>query len=171
MMTTEQTQLPLEMATFAAGCFWGIEAAFAKVPGVVSTQVGYMGGWLPHPTYQQVCTDETGHAEVVQLTFNPAQIPYDKLLAGFWQIHDPTTLDRQGPDRGHQYRSAIFYHSPEQHRLAYQTKQALQASGQFGNRLIVTQISPATAFYPAEAYHQQYFAKHGARCHLPVIQV
>lgn len=158
----------MEKATFAAGCFWGIEAAFRQIPGVLSTMVGYTGGKTANPTYQAVCTDTTGHAEAVQVEFNPSQVSYEQLLSVFWQIHNPTTLNRQGPDVGSQYRSAVFYHTPQQEALAKATKEALQQSGRY-TRPIVTQIVPATEFYPAEDYHQQYFEKRGLAptCHLP----
>jgi peptide-methionine (S)-S-oxide reductase len=152
-------------ATFGAGCFWGVEEAFRQTPGVTSTAVGYAGGTLDNPTYEQVCSGRTGHAEVVQVEFDPAQVSYEQLLQVFWENHNPTQLNRQGPDIGTQYRSAIFYHSPEQKEVAEQSKQQLEASGQF-NRPIVTQIEAASTFYRAEEYHQQYLAKRGARsCH------
>ena len=155
----------MEKATFGAGCFWGVEEAFRQTPGVSSTAVGYAGGTLDNPTYEQVCSGRTGHAEVVQVEFDPAQVSYEQLLQVFWENHNPTQLNRQGPDIGTQYRSAIFYHSPEQKAVAEQSKQQLEASGQF-NRPIVTQIEAASTFYRAEEYHQQYLAKRGARsCH------
>jgi peptide-methionine (S)-S-oxide reductase len=155
----------MEKATFGAGCFWGVEEAFRQTPGVTSTAVGYAGGTLDNPTYEQVCSGRTGHAEVVQVEFDPAQVSYEQLLQVFWENHNPTQLNRQGPDIGTQYRSAIFYHSPEQKEVAEQSKQQLEASGQF-NRPIVTQIEAASTFYRAEEYHQQYLAKRGARsCH------
>lgn len=153
-------------ATFAAGCFWGVEEEFRHVKGVTHTTVGYTGGTLDHPTYEDVCTDTTGHAEAVQVEYDPAVVSYEDLLDVFWKIHDPTTLDRQGPDSGSQYRSAIFFHAPEQERAARTSKQKLEASGAF-NRPVVTQIVPASTFYPAEQYHQQYLAKRGrAICRL-----
>lgn len=156
----------MEVATFAAGCFWGIEAGFRRVPGVTDTAVGYAGGTLENPTYQDVCTDRTGHAEVVQVTFDPAQVSYDQLLDVFWEIHDPTQLNRQGPDFGKQYRSAIFFHSPEQEAAARKSKEKAQASGRF-RRPIVTEIAPASTFYRAEEYHQKYLEKRGAAsCHI-----
>jgi len=156
-----------EKATFAAGCFWGVEFAFAKVPGVVSTQVGYTGGHTENPTYKEVCTDRTGHAEAVTITYDPAKISYQQLLDVFWSIHDPTTLNRQGPDAGTQYRSAIFYHNQEQQAAAKASKRKLQQSGRF-DKPIVTEITPASRFYRAEEYHQHYFEKHGLpSCHLP----
>ncbi len=155
----------MEKATFGAGCFWGVEEAFRQTPGVTSTAVGYAGGTLNNPTYEQVCTGRTGHAEVVQVEFDPEQVSYEQLLQVFWENHNPTQLNRQGPDIGTQYRSAIFYHSPEQKEIAEASKQQLEASGQF-NRPIVTQIEAASEFYRAEEYHQQYLAKRGARsCH------
>ncbi len=155
----------MEKATFGAGCFWGIEAAFRQVPGVVDAAVGYMGGTLENPTYQDVCTDTTGHAEVVQVTFDPAKVSYQQLLDLLWEIHDPTTPNRQGPDVGKQYRSAIFFHSTEQEAAARASKEKQQASGRF-RRPIVTEITSAPTFYRAEEYHQRYFEKRGiAACH------
>lgn len=153
-------------ATFAAGCFWGVEAAFRRLPGVTATAVGYSGGATPSPTYEDVCTDRTGHAEVVQVDFDPQQISYEQLLETFWGNHNPTTLNRQGPDVGSQYRSAIYYHTPEQQAAAEAAKQQQNASGRFG-RPIVTEITPAGTFYRAEEYHQQYLEKRGqASCHI-----
>lgn len=153
-------------ATFAAGCFWGVEATFRQIPGVTSTRVGYTGGNLQNPTYKDVCTDRTGHAEAVEVDYNPAKVSYEQLLNVFWENHDPTQLNRQGPDFGTQYRSAIFFHSPEQEREARASKDKLQNSGAFG-RPIVTQVVPATTFYEAEDYHQQYLEKRGlASCHI-----
>jgi peptide-methionine (S)-S-oxide reductase len=153
-------------ATFAAGCFWGVEALFRKLPGVTATAVGYMGGTLANPTYEAVCTDRTGHAEVVQLDYDPAQISYEELLDVFWQNHDPTTPNRQGPDVGTQYRSVVFYHTLEQEREARQALQRQQASGRHRNP-IVTQIEPSKTFWRAEEYHQQYLEKQGqTHCHL-----
>jgi peptide-methionine (S)-S-oxide reductase len=153
-------------ATFAAGCFWGVEEGFRELPGVIDTQVGYLGGTTANPTYHDVCSDETGHAEVVQVTYDDSKIGYEQLLNAFWELHDPTTLNRQGPDVGTQYRSAIFFHSPEQERLARESKEKLQASGRF-RRPIVTEITPASAFYRAEEYHQKYLAKRGlSHCHI-----
>jgi peptide-methionine (S)-S-oxide reductase len=155
-----------QKATFAAGCFWGAEAVFRRIKGVVAAAVGYMGGTLDKPTYEDVCTDRTGHAEVVQIEYDPAQVSYDELLKVFWDNHDPTTLNRQGPDVGTQYRSAIFYHTPEQQAAANASKEKLQASGRFP-RPIVTEIIPAATFYRAEEYHQQYLEKRGlTRCHI-----
>ena len=150
----------MDRATFAAGCFWGVEAAFRAVPGVVATTVGYSGGSFPNPTYHDVCTGRTGHAEVVQVEFDPERISYKDLLKVFWENHDPTTLNRQGPDHGTQYRSAIFFHSPEQQAAALASKQQLERSGAY-KRPIVTEITPASAFYRAEDYHQQYLEKRG----------
>jgi peptide-methionine (S)-S-oxide reductase len=153
-------------ATFGAGCFWGVEEAFRRTPGVTETAVGYMGGHLQNPTYEAVCTDRTGHAEVVQLQFDPAQVSYDRLLEIFWEIHDPTTLNRQGPDVGAQYRSAVFTHDEAQQASAAAMKERLQASGRY-RRPIVTEITPATTFWRAEEYHQKYSQKHGgASCHI-----
>jgi peptide-methionine (S)-S-oxide reductase len=154
-------------ATFAAGCFWGVEDAFRQVKGVTSTAVGYTGGHTKNPTYKEVCTDRTGHAEAVEVEFNPDQVSYRELLAVFFQSHDPTQLNRQGPDYGSQYRSAIFFHDAEQEAAARDSQAALEKAGIFKGP-IVTQIVPATDFYRAEEYHQQYFEKQGIRaCHLP----
>ena len=147
-----------EKATFAAGCFWGIEEAFRQVKGVVSTAVGYSGGHFERPSYEQVCTLNTGHAEAVRVIFDPKVVSYETLLDVFWKIHDPTTIDRQGPDVGKQYRSAIFYHDDGQKAAALATKEKLEKSGAFKNP-IVTEIVPISAFYMAEDYHQQYFEK------------
>lgn len=156
----------MEKATFGAGCFWGVEEAFRKIKGVTDTAVGYTGGRLDNPTYKDVCTNETGHAEVVQVTFDPAQVSYDQLLDVFWNIHNPTTLNRQGPDWGTQYRSAVFFHSPEQESAARTSKEKLEKSGLY-NRPIVTQIVPAAVFYRAEEYHQRYLEKRGVpSCHI-----
>lgn len=153
-------------ATFAAGCFWGVEAAFRQLKGVTSTAVGYIGGTLQDPTYHDVCTGRTGHAEAVKVEYDPSQVSYDDLLRVFWENHDPTTLNRQGPDVGTQYRSAIFYHTPEQEASAKASKDALTKSGRF-KRPIVTEIQPAPEFWQAEDYHQQYLEKRGqAHCHL-----
>ena len=155
-----------EIATFGAGCFWGIEANFRRVPGVLDAVSGYSGGHMENPSYKDVCTDETGHAEVVQVTFDPARVSYEKLLDTFWQMHDPTQVNRQGPDFGSQYRSAIFFHSPEQEATAKKSKAALDASGKF-RRPIATEITPAGEFYRAEEYHQRYLEKRGATsCHI-----
>ncbi|WP_422924920.1 peptide-methionine (S)-S-oxide reductase MsrA [Singulisphaera sp. PoT] len=150
----------MKTATFAAGCFWGIEEAFRKVEGVSETAVGYLGGTMENPTYRDVCSDTTGHAEVVQVQYDPAQVSYGQLLDLFWKIHDPTTLNRQGPDYGTQYRSAVFYHDDEQKAEAEASKAAMDASGHF-RRPIVTEITPTSHFYRAEEYHQQYLVKRG----------
>ncbi|OPX57391.1 MAG: methionine sulfoxide reductase A [Methanobacterium sp. PtaB.Bin024] len=152
----------LEKATFGAGCFWGVEDAFRKLDGVVETVVGYAGGDFEQPSYQDVCSGVTGHAEVVEVTYNPAIISYADLLDLFWDIHDPTTRNRQGPDIGAQYRSVIFYHTPEQKKLASESKDKLDSSGRYrGN--IVTEILPVTTFWKAEEYHQQYLEKTGRK--------
>ncbi len=157
----------MEKATFGAGCFWGVEAAFRRVKGGKSTSVGYMGGWLKNPTYRDVCSGQTGHAEVVQVDFDPSEVSYDELLNVFWQIHDPTTLNRQGPDAGTQYRSVIFFHNAEQEATAKASEERLQNSGRF-KKEIVTEIVPASLFYRAEEYHQQYLEKRGVKsCGLP----
>ena len=153
-------------ATFGAGCFWGVEAAFSTVNGVVSTAVGYMGGTLKNPTYQDVCTGQTGHAEVVQVTYDPSKVSYENLLAVFWSIHDPTQLNRQGPDIGTNYRSVIFYHDPEQGKIARKSKEAMETSGVFRFGKIMTTIVPAPEFYRAEEYHQHYHEKHGGSCRI-----
>jgi peptide-methionine (S)-S-oxide reductase len=156
----------MEKATFGAGCFWGVEAAFRQIDGVISTAVGYCGGHTPNPTYRDVCSDETGHAEVVKIEFDPTKVSYEKLLDVFWENHDPTTLNRQGPDVGSQYRSAIFFHSPVQEEAARRSKVRLEASKRF-RRPIVTEIEPAADFHRAEDYHQQYIEKRGlAPCHV-----
>jgi len=153
-------------ATFAAGCFWGVEDAFRQVKGVTSTAVGYTGGKTKDPTYKQVCTDSTGHAEAVEVEFDPSKVSYKELLAIFFQSHDPTQLNRQGPDYGSQYRSAIFYHDAEQEAAAREAKASLDKAGGF-KRPIVTEVCPAPEFYRAEDYHQQYFEKQGIRsCHI-----
>jgi peptide-methionine (S)-S-oxide reductase len=149
-----------EKATFGAGCFWGIEASFRRVPGVLSTLVGYSGGSLQNPTYADVCSGRTGHAEVVQVEFDPARVSYEELLAVFWNSHDPTTLNRQGPDVGTQYRSAVFFHSPAQENAALESQKKLENSGRYRSP-IVTEIRPAPPFYPAEDYHQRYLEKRG----------
>ena len=155
-----------EKAIFAAGCFWGVEAAFRKVPGVKATAVGYTGGTLENPTYEQVCTGRTGHAEAVEVDFDPAAVSFDDLLKAFWESHDPTTLNRQGPDVGSQYRSGIFYLNPDQQAKAEASKAAASQSGRF-KRPIVTEITPASPFYWAEDYHQQYLEKCGVEsCHI-----
>ena len=150
-------------ATFAAGCFWGVEEAFRNLPGVTSTAVGYEGGTLQNPTYEDVCTDRTGHAEVVEVEYDPEQVSYNTLLDTFWANHDPTTKNRQGPDVGTQYRSTVFYHTPEQEVAARASRE--QAQARF-RKPIVTEIVPAAEFYRAEEYHQQYLAKRGlSHCH------
>ncbi len=156
-----------EIATFGAGCFWGVEETFRQVPGVTSTVVGYSGGWYEKPTYKDVCSGKTGHAEVVQVTYEPSKVSYEELLRVFWENHDPTTVNRQGPDIGAQYRSAIFFHTPEQAVIAKKSKAEFEQSGRW-RRPIVTEITPASTFYRAEDYHQQYLAKRGlgASCHL-----
>jgi len=153
-----------QRATFAAGCFWGVDAAFREIEGVVATSVGYTGGATADPTYEQVCNGRTGHAEAVEVTYDPATVTYDQLLNAFWNMHDPTTLNRQGPDMGHQYRSAIFFHNAEQERAARKSKDEAQ---KFFDRKIVTEIVPATDFWRAEDYHQRYFEKHPGHysCH------
>ncbi len=150
----------MEKFTFGAGCFWGVEAAFRKIEGVASTTVGYAGGSFKDPTYKDVCSGKTGHAEVVQVEFDPSKVSYEELLRVFWNIHDPTTLNRQGPDIGTQYRSAVFFHNPEQEAAAAASKQKLQSSGRY-QKSIETEITPASEFYRAEDYHQQYFEKCG----------
>jgi len=156
----------MAIATFAAGCFWGVEATFRQLPGVVSTRVGYIGGHTENPTYKEVCTDATGHAEAVEVQYDPAKLSYDELLNVFWENHDPTTLNRQGPDWGSQYRSVIFFHTPEQESSAKASKEALDKSGRYGKK-IVTQVLSAADFHEAEDYHQQYLEKRGlASCHI-----
>lgn len=157
-MAAEQTFL----ATFAAGCFWGVEATFRAVEGVVNTSVGFMGGGFVNPTYEDVYTDKTGHAEVVQVEYEPSKVSYRELLDVFWNSHDPTTLNRQGPDVGTRYRSAVFYHDPEQEAMARASRDKLERTNAFGNP-IVTEIGPASTFYRAEDYHQRYFEKHGVK--------
>jgi peptide-methionine (S)-S-oxide reductase len=151
----------MEKATFAAGCFWGVEADFRKIKSVIDTAVGYSGGTLANPTYRDVCAGTTGHAESVLVEFDPAHVSYEQLLNAFWELHDPTTPNRQGPDFGTQYRSIIFFNTPEQETLARASKKALEASGRF-RAPIVTEIRPATDFYRAEEYHQRYLEKRGA---------
>ena len=147
----------MQKATFAAGCFWGVEATFRQIPGVISTRVGYIGGKTENPTYKEVCTDRTGHAEAVEVEFDPSKVAYNDLLQVFWENHDATQVNRQGPDWGTQYRTAIFYHSPEQQAQAEASKQALEKSHRYA-KPIATQIVPAVTFYPAEDYHQDYYA-------------
>src|SRR5438128_3471848 len=148
----------MAIATFGAGCFWGVEAAFRRVKGVTSTTVGYSGGDFKNPTYQDVCSDRTGHAEVVQVEYDPSQVSYEELLNVFWENHDPTQMNRQGPDVGTQYRSAIFFYTPEQEAAARASKEALERSGRY-RRPIITEITPAPEFYRGEDYHQQYLEK------------
>ncbi len=156
----------LETATFGAGCFWGVEELYRKTEGVKDTAVGYTGGTKAHPTYEDVCSDATGHAEVVQVTYDPTVVSYDKLLEIFWRNHNPTTLNRQGPDVGRQYRSAIFYHNEAQREAAEHSKVDLEASGAW-SKPIVTEISPAKEFWKAEEYHQKYLMKRGQdSCHI-----
>lgn len=156
--------MALEKATFGAGCFWGVESTFREIPGVVDAAAGYEGGTMENPTYQDVCTDETGHAEVVEVTFDPAKVSYETLVDHFWKMHNPTTVNRQGPDIGTQYRSVIFTHSPEQARIAEESKKKAQPNFKAP---IVTKIVPAKTFYRAEEYHQQYLAKRGLKhCHI-----
>lgn len=156
----------MQKATFGAGCFWGVETAFRQVKGVLSTAVGYSGGTFKDPTYHDVCTGRTGHAEVVEVEYDPSKVSYEELLAVFWNIHDPTMLNRQGPDVGTQYRSAIFFHNPEQEVAAKASKEQLQHSGRF-KKPIVTELTPTSPFYRAEEYHQRYLEKHGqASCGL-----
>jgi peptide methionine sulfoxide reductase msrA/msrB len=166
-VTSRQRQDKTEKAMFAAGCFWGVESEFAELKGVVSTRVGYSGGHTKNPTYSDVCSDKTGHAETVFVEYNPAVISYEELLKKFWAMHDPTTLNRQGPDSGSQYRSVIFYFTPDQEQKAKASKEKLESSGVFKKK-IVTEIVPAGEFYNAEEYHQQYFKKKGIKgaCHL-----
>jgi peptide-methionine (S)-S-oxide reductase len=156
----------METATFGAGCFWGVEARFQQVPGVIETAVGYEGGELDNPTYKDVCTDRTGHAEVVEVKFDPAQVSYQRLLDLFFELHDPTQLNRQGPDWGAQYRSVIFFHSPEQEAAAKATIARLTEQKTF-RKPVVTQVVPAQSFWRAEEYHQKYLEKRGAlSCHI-----
>lgn len=156
----------MEKATFAAGCFWGVESTFRQAKGILSTRVGYTGGWEENPEYKTVCKDDTGHAEAIEIEYDPAVISYEDLLRLFWELHDPTTLNRQGPDIGTQYRSAIFFHTAEQQAAALDSKEQLVLSKKFKSP-IVTQIVPATTFYPAEEYHQRYLEKQGiTQCHI-----
>ncbi len=150
----------VELATFGAGCFWGVEQAFGKAEGVIKTQVGYMGGTIADPSYEEVKTDKTGHVEVVHVEFDPNKTSYEALLNLFWQIHDPTQLNRQGPDLGTQYRSVIFYHTPEQKDKAIRSKIEQEKSGKY-DKPVVTEIAPAAPFYRAEEYHQKYLEKRG----------
>lgn len=156
----------MKKATFGAGCFWGVETAFRQVEGVVDAAVGYLGGTLENPTYQDVCTGTTGHAEVVEVTYDPLKVSYEQLLDLFWKIHDPTTLNRQGPDVGTQYRSAVFYHDEAQKDAALASREHLRESGRF-RRPVVTEITPTSTFYRAEEYHQRYLEKRGkSSCHI-----
>jgi peptide-methionine (S)-S-oxide reductase len=156
-----------DKATFGAGCFWGVEVAFRQIPGVLNAEAGYEGGTLGNPSYEDVCTGRTGHAEVVEVTFDPARVSYEQLVDVFFTHHDPTTLNRQGPDRGTQYRSAIFYHDEEQRAVAEAAKERWNRSGRWRSP-IVTEVTPASTFYRAEEYHQRYLEKRGlASCHLP----
>ena len=156
----------MKKATFGAGCFWGVETAFRQVEGVVDAAVGYLGGTLENPTYQDVCTGTTGHAEVVEVSYDPLKVSYDQLLDLFWKLHDPTTLNRQGPDVGTQYRSAIFYHDEAQKNAALASRDRLRESGRF-RRPVVTEVTPASTFYRAEDYHQRYLEKRGkSSCHI-----
>ena len=159
-----------ELATFAGGCFWGVEYYFSKIKGVASTRVGYIGGdevECPNPTYEDVCSDETGYAEAIEITFDPKVVSYESLLDVFWTIHDPTTLNRQGPDVGTQYRSAIFYHSVEQKKIAEASRKKWEGKLIDKTKKIVTEIVPAKTFFPAEDYHQKYVMRTGRACHLP----
>ena len=156
----------MEKATFGAGCFWGVEATFRRVKGVIDAAVGYAGGALENPTYRDVCTTQTGHAEVVEVTYDPDEVSYGELLEVFWNNHNPTTLNRQGPDVGSQYRSAIFFHTLEQETVAQASLERLDSSDRFRTP-IVTEVAPASTFYRAEEYHQQYLEKRGlAHCHI-----
>jgi peptide-methionine (S)-S-oxide reductase len=158
----------MEIATFGAGCFWGVESVFEQVDGVVATKVGYTGGFTDAPSYEDVCSHRTGHAEAVEVTFDPARVSYDKLLDIFWMNHDPTQVNRQGPDVGDNYRTVIFYHSPEQEAAAIASKKRLEESGRY-KRPIATEIVPAGKFWDAEAYHQKYFSRRGiaSTCNIP----
>ncbi len=168
--TIDITTQNIQKATFGAGCFWGVEESFRKIQGVKSTMVGYTGGQFKDPKYHDVCSDKTGHAEAVQVEFDPTQVSYEKLLDVFWKIHDPTTLYRQGPDIGSQYRSMIAFHDAEQETIAKKSKDAMEKSGKFKNK-IVTEIVPATEFYKAEEYHQKYYVKiGGGSCYMPSME-
>jgi peptide-methionine (S)-S-oxide reductase len=164
--TPQSADSPSKIATFGAGCFWGVEAAYRQLPGVLSTRVGYLGGTMANPTYADVCSGRTGHAEVVEVTYDPARLTYDDLLSVFWENHDPTTLNRQGPDVGEQYRSAIFYHDHDQEIAALASKEGRTLSGKYHSP-IVTEVTPASTFFKAEDYHQQYLEKRGlANCQI-----
>jgi peptide-methionine (S)-S-oxide reductase len=154
----------MEKATFAGGCFWGVEHLFNEIPGVIDAVSGYTGGRVQNPSYEQVCTGRTGHAEAVEVTYDPAKVSYEQLLNAFWNMHDPTTMNRQGPDVGQQYRSAIFFEGPEQEKTAHKSKEEAQ---KYFDRPIVTEIVPASHFWRAEEYHQRYFDKHQGHysCH------
>jgi peptide-methionine (S)-S-oxide reductase len=159
--------MSIEKATFGAGCFWGVEAKFAAMPGVAATAVGYEGGKLDNPSYKDVCTDQTGHAEVVELDFDNEKISFERLLDAFFELHDPTTMNRQGPDWGTQYRSAVFFHSPEQEQQAKAKIEELNNEGRYKPKRVVTQVVPAETFWRAEEYHQRYLEKRGlASCHI-----
>lgn len=159
--------MSIEKATFGAGCFWGVEATFATIPGVTATAVGYEGGSLDNPSYKDVCTDRTGHAEVVELDFDKERVSFEQLLDAFFTLHDPTTMNRQGPDWGTQYRSVVFFHSPEQEQQAKAKIEQLTDQGRFKPRRIVTQVLSAETFWRAEEYHQRYLEKRGATsCHI-----
>jgi peptide-methionine (S)-S-oxide reductase len=165
-LSIEWQEDSMEKATFGAGCFWGVEVSFGRIPGVIETAVGYEGGKLDKPTYRDVCTDRTGHAEVVELEFDPGKVSYETIVKAFFELHDPTTLNRQGPDWGHQYRSAIFFHSPEQEATAKKVIEELTAAKRF-SRPIVTEVVPAQTFWRAEEYHQKYLETRGAvSCHI-----
>ncbi len=162
----DKNRKDVQSAMFGAGCFWGVEETFRKFQGVTSTEVGYSGGTIPKPTYEDVCRGQTGHAEVVFLEYDPQEVSYEVLLNVFWDCHNPTTLHRQGPDIGSQYRSAIYFFDPQQRKIAQQSKDTLEKSGRFRDK-IVTEITPASQFWRAEEYHQKYFQKHGLdSCHL-----
>jgi peptide-methionine (S)-S-oxide reductase len=159
--TVQLNTKKLQLATFAAGCFWGAEEAFRRLEGVKSTTVGYTGGWFKNPTYRDVCTGKTGHAEAVQIQFDPNEVSYEELLGVFWSIHNPTTKNRQGLDIGSQYRSMIAYHTPEQELAAKKSKDELEGSEKLNGKKIVTEIVQASPFYKAEQYHQKYYQKIG----------
>jgi peptide-methionine (S)-S-oxide reductase len=166
MQQRSSATVAIEKATFGAGCFWGVEARFAEIPGVIDTAVGYEGGDLEHPTYKEVCTDRTGHAEVVDVTFDPSRVSFDSLLDAFFALHDPTQMNRQGPDWGSQYRSVVFAHSDEQMQLAKEKIAELNATGAY-RKPIATKVEPATMFWKAEEYHQRYLEKRGmVHCHI-----
>jgi peptide-methionine (S)-S-oxide reductase len=166
LFSSRDNEVMISKATFGAGCFWGVEATFRELDGVVDAAAGYEGGHMLNPTYKDVCTDRTGHAEVVEIKYNPSKITYDRLLEVFWKSHDPTQVNRQGPDVGAQYRSVIFFHTPEQEKIARESKAALEKSGRLRGP-VATVIEPAQTFYRAEDYHQQYLAKRGMRhCHI-----